>query len=241
MKRQTWLSDRRAQVDRWYAARADTYDEREPSSPVHAALLARVIASVEVGGTILDAACGTGRHMGAILGAGRRVVGIDRSTRMLEQARRTYPHVEVARIDLQDLDPRDAFDAAVCIDAMEYVPPEDWPVVLGNLRRAVRPGGLVYLTVEEIDRAYADAIEAGLPVVTGEHHRRGGGYHFYPTRDQVAAWLAGARLEIVAADTSPGAGYAYWHLLVRHAETAPACPPRARPTPDQDRPPSGIG
>jgi predicted peptidase len=68
---------------------------------------------------------------------------------MLEQARRKHPGVEVEQIGLQELAFRDAFDAAICIDAMEYVPPEDWPVVLGNLRRAARPGGLVYLTVEE--------------------------------------------------------------------------------------------
>jgi SAM-dependent methyltransferase len=223
VNRQTWLSERRAQAERSYTANAPTYDEREPSSPVHAALLARIIASVDVGGTILDAPCGTGRYMDAILGAGRRVVGIDQSAGMLEQARLSHPDVPVEHACLQELAFHDAFDAAICIDAMEYVPPEDWPVVLGNLRRAVRLGGLVYLTVEEIDRsevdrAYADAVEAGLPVVPGEHHRRGGGYHFYPTRDQVAAWLAEVQLEIVAQDTSPGTNYAYWHLLTRRSD-----------------------
>ena len=39
------------------------------------------------------------------------------------------------------------------IDAMENVTPEDWPPVLANLRRAVRPGGHLYLTVEEADEA----------------------------------------------------------------------------------------
>ena len=223
MNRQTWLSERRAQAERSYTASAPTYDEREPSSPVHAAFVALVDASVDVGGTILNAACGTGRYTDAILDAGLQVVGIDQSAGMLEQARRKHPGVEVEQTGLQELAFRDAFDAAICIDAMEYVPPEDWPVVLGNLRRAVRPGGLVYLTVEEIDRAevdraYADAVEASLPVVSGEHHRRGGGYHFYPTRDQVTAWLAAARLEIVAEDTSPGTNYAYWHLLLRRAK-----------------------
>ena len=224
MNRHTWLSDRRAQAERWYTANAPTYDEREPSSPVHAAFLARVIVSVDVGGTILDAPCGTGRHMDAILAGGHRVVGIDQSTGMLEEARLKHPGVEVVQLGLQELAFQDAFDAAICIDTMEYVPPEDWPVVLVNLRRAVRPGGLVYLTVEEIDRAevdraYADAIEAGLPVVPGEHHRRGGGYHFYPTRDQVTAWLAEAGLEVIAEDTSQGTNYAYWHLLLRRTES----------------------
>ena len=33
---------------------------------------------------------------------------------------------------------------------MESVSPEAWPRVLGTLRRAVRPGGLVSLTVEQV-------------------------------------------------------------------------------------------
>ena len=37
------------------------------------------------------------------------------------------------------------------IEAMQHIPPEDWPGVLANLHRAVRPGGLVYLTVQELE------------------------------------------------------------------------------------------
>jgi hypothetical protein len=59
------------------------------------------------------------------------------------------------------------------VDAMEFVPPEDWPVVLERFGRALRPGGWVYLTVE---RAPGDRVRtgnqaarrAGLPVVNGE-------------------------------------------------------------------------
>ncbi len=48
------------------------------------------------------------------------------------------------------------------IDAMENIPPEDWPTVLANLHRAVRPGGMLYVTVEEMDQAEIDAaFEAG--------------------------------------------------------------------------------
>jgi hypothetical protein len=59
------------------------------------------------------------------------------------------------------------------IDAMEHIPPEDWPGVLANLRRAVRPGGLVYVTVEELRRHHIErALESlsvrGLPAVRGE-------------------------------------------------------------------------
>ena len=112
------------------------------------------------------------------------------------------------------------FDAAMCVDAMENVPPEDWPLVLANLRDAVS-GGQVYLTVEEIpdsavDEAFELATAAGLPAVRGET-LRGGGYHYYPTVDQVKAWIQAAGLEIAEEGRSRGSNYGYWHLLMRSA------------------------
>jgi hypothetical protein len=103
---------------------------------------------------------------------------------------------------------------------MENVPPEDWPRVLGNLRRALRPGGLLYLTVEqveerELDRAFADASARGLPVVRGEEAGEGAGYHHYPSRERVGYWLEEGMLAVVAEDVTIGDGYSYLHLLTR--------------------------
>ncbi len=92
---------------------------------------------------------------------------------------------------LAALDYREQFDAALTIDAMENVPPEDWPVVLANLRTAVRPSSPLYLTVEEIagdevDAAYRDLSGKGLPAVRGEVIEGDvAGYHYYPERDRV--------------------------------------------------------
>ena len=77
-----------------------------------------------------------------------------------------------------------AVDAVITVDAMENIPPEDWPLVLANLHRAVRPDGVMYLTVEEvdqsqIDRAFASLSARGLPAVRGEIVEGGevAGYH----------------------------------------------------------------
>ena len=115
------------------------------------------------------------------------------------------------------------FDAAMTVDAMENVFPEDWPAVLANLRRAVRPGGHLYLTVEEVpetdlDEAFADLSARGLPVVRGEVIEGDvAGYHFYPGRDQVARWLEAEGLAIVDQDTEALEDWGYWHLLLRVA------------------------
>jgi 2-polyprenyl-3-methyl-5-hydroxy-6-metoxy-1,4-benzoquinol methylase len=65
------------------------------------------------------------------------------------------------------------FDAVLTIEAMQHIPPEDWPGVLANLRRAARPGGLLYLTVQDlhqhhIQRAFDSLRARGLPAVRGE-------------------------------------------------------------------------
>jgi hypothetical protein len=128
------------------------------------------------------------------------------------------------KVGLEELELDGAFDAAMCIDAMEFVCPEDWPRVLAGLHRAVRGSGLIYVTVERIDSAelasaFAEATAAGLPVVYGESIRRGGVYHYYPTRDRVSRWLAAEGLEIVDEGISRARTYGYLHILARgHAE-----------------------
>jgi ubiquinone/menaquinone biosynthesis C-methylase UbiE len=218
--RQAWLRERRRTAEeRHDAIHAFTYDEHYGEiGPTHRRFVADLVEGCPPGGTVLDAACGTGKYFAMVLDAGRRVVGTDQSSGMLARARARFPAVPTEKVGLQELDFDAEFDAVMCVDAMENVPPEDWPAVLARLRRAVRPGGRLYLTVEEVgqdelDEVYADARARGLPVVRGEESRDG--YHYYPSREQVAAWLEAAGLAVLARDVSPGDGYAYLHLLTR--------------------------
>jgi SAM-dependent methyltransferase len=222
--RQAWLAERRRTTEeRHDAIHAFTYDEEFGEiGPTHRRFVADLLERCPPGGTVLDAACGTGRFFGMVLDAGRRVVGTDQSTGMLARARARNPQVPLERVGLQELAFEAEFDAVMCIDAMENIPPEDWPRVVANLRRALRPGGHLYLTVEEVDdgeldRALADATAQGLPAVRGELAERGAGYHYYPSREQVRAWLEEGGLVVVAEDASPGDGYGYLHLLTRPA------------------------
>jgi hypothetical protein len=91
----------------------------------------------------------------------------------------------------------------MCVDAMEFVPPEDWPPVLERFRRALRPGGWLYLTLElapsdRVRTANQAARPSGLRVVDGEVIWDGpdGYYHHYPSMQQVRAWLADAGFAI---------------------------------------------
>ncbi len=225
VERQEWLRERRQTAEEGYDKLEGTtyYEGPEGITPTHSRFVTRVIELSPPGGLILDAACGTGRYFGMILDAGRRAVGIDQSAGMLARARAKHPEVDTEKVGLQELALDAKFDAVMCIDAMEFVFPEDWPRVMGNLRRALRPGGHLYLTAElvnerELEEAFADATAKGLPVVPGENLLRGG-YHFYPAVTQVASWINEAGLRAVEDDYSDHGNYGYYHLIAQRPMT----------------------
>ncbi len=107
------------------------------------------------------------------------------------------------------------------IDAMEHIAPEDWPLVLSNLHRAVRPGGVMYLTVEEvgqsrIDQAFESLSARGLPAVRGEIVEGDvAGYHYYPGREQAIEWFRHEGLGIADEGLGQEDGWGYRHFLLR--------------------------
>jgi len=173
------------------------------------------------GGTVLDAPCGTGKYFPLVAAAGHLVAGADGSAGMLAQAAVRGIASLLAHTALQDLAYDHEFDAVMTVDAMENVPPEDWPTVLAHLRRAVRPGGVLYLTVEEvsdlrIDHAFDALAARGLPAVRGEIVDGDvAGYHYYPGRNHVLAWFAAAGLDVIDEDYSAEEDWGYRHFLLR--------------------------
>ncbi len=133
---------------------------------------------------------------------------------MLERARAKFPEVPVEKLGLQELAYEGTFDAIVCIDVLELLPPEDWSRVLTSFRRALVPGGLLYFTVElpeeDLPVVYRAAVEAGLPVVEGEYVKDGG-YHYYPEIVRVGAWVDAAGFDTVEDVVGDG----YHHFLAR--------------------------
>jgi SAM-dependent methyltransferase len=221
MDRETWLGERRDAVEADYDADAADYNDLDYPADMQHEWVGRVLELIPPGATVLDAPCGTGRYFALITGAGMRVAGVDQSAGMLAKARGRDLAVWLERCRLQDLSRTGEFDAAVTIDALENVPPEDWPVVLANLRRAVRPGGVLYMTVEEVDQRHIDAAfeslsERGLPAVRGEIVEGNvAGYHYYPGRERVLGWLAAVGLDIIDEGYSAEKTWGYRHFLLR--------------------------
>jgi SAM-dependent methyltransferase len=192
--------------------------------PTHERLLRQLLSRIPAGGSVLDAACGTGKYWPLIRDSGRRVFGIDHSQEMLDRAALKHPDVPVERVALRDLAYAARFDAVICMDAMECVFPEDWPIVLRNFARALKPPrGYVYLTVEipdvDLHAALAAGRQAGYPLQPGEVLGMNDGgalgiaaYHYYPTDQAVDQWLAAAGYAVI--DDVTGDGYRHIVALV---------------------------
>lgn len=157
--------------DRW----AETYDATD--NPVVGMDQRHALAALRprAGERVLDAGCGTGRHLRGLLAAGCRVTGVDFSAGMLAVARRRAPGVPLARADLQRGLPfaADTFDAVLCALVGEHL--SDLAACFGEIARVMGPGARFVFTVyaPELAAAGSEAnFEAG-----GVEYRLGAELH----------------------------------------------------------------
>ncbi|MHB8080356.1 MAG: ArsR/SmtB family transcription factor, partial [Candidatus Krumholzibacteriia bacterium] len=143
------LRDRDARAGRFFAGAARRWDDirREfESSELH---LAAVAALVPPGLRVVDVGTGTGALLPLLAAAGCRVIAIDSSAAMLEQAREAcarerLTEITFQRADVQALPLRDGVcDAAFAALVLRHVARP--AAALAELARVVRPGGRVVL------------------------------------------------------------------------------------------------
>lgn len=219
MDRRRWLQERRREAEErydslWAPSYGETYGLYPNASQQQ--FIRRFLSLMSPHSRILDAACGAGRYTPALLEAGHSVLCIDQSRGMLLRLHEKLPGVPFEKLGLQEMAYEEAFEGAICMDALEHVAPEDWPLTLRNFERALKPGGRLYFTVElapdeEIEQAFLRQKNAGLPVVRGEWADMDEVYHYYPSMQQVKDWIQGAGLALL----EEGEGDGYHHFIVR--------------------------
>jgi SAM-dependent methyltransferase len=140
-----------------YRATKETYDKIAPkyASDHHNMSFWSVPMDIFSGylvgaSTVLDAGCGHGRDIKSLAEKGFRVIGIDYSEAMLEQARKLLPSGDFRQMDLRHLEFPDAsFDAVWAAASIHHIKAEDVASVIQDFRRILRPNGIFFVGVRE--------------------------------------------------------------------------------------------
>ena len=150
-----------------YAGFAERYDlfhgEFGQHNPTEVGFFAELFARHQVE-TVLDCACGTGRHLHLFHSLGYQVTGSDLSPSMLEQARVNLAGLGLG-IPLSQADYRElpqhydrTFDAVVCLSSSILHMPDDEQALraLRSMRDVLRPSGILVLTQGTTDRQWRE-------------------------------------------------------------------------------------
>jgi ubiquinone/menaquinone biosynthesis C-methylase UbiE len=148
MSNQIELDDYKQQIADLYSRRSPTYDE----SDWHPRIAHRLVEYAQIGRgqQVLDIATGTGMvaiEAAQIVGSEGRVVGVDISPGMLDQARCKIEALELSNIELMLADaealnfPANSFDRVLCSSALIWM--TDIPAALRLWHQFLKPDGLI--------------------------------------------------------------------------------------------------
>jgi len=183
------LARRRASTSEFFRRTAPEWDRLRHETLGPSAVLDRIVERIGRGpGTVVDLGTGTGLLLERVASPDRRVIGVDASPEMLQEARRRVeetplPATELRLGSLEHLPLGDG-EADIMVASMVLHHVADVPAVLRELRRGLAPGGrLLVADLEEFDdAAFWQSLGAQWP-----------GFR----REDLRAWLAEAGFERV--------------------------------------------
>ena len=133
--------------------------------PLDRELLDRFAAIVAGRGEVCDMGCGPGQIARYLRDAGATVFGLDLSPRMLEQARQLNPDISFQEGNMMSLDLPDGTIAGIAaFYAIVNVPKESLPLVLREMQRVLKPGGLLLLAFHSGDEILHEDELWGRPI-----------------------------------------------------------------------------
>lgn len=149
--------------------------------PLDRDLLDRYADAVRGRGTVCDLGCGPGHVAGYLHERGVEVIGIDLSEGMVAEARRLHPGTTFHQGDMTALEVADgAWAGIVAFYSLIHISREHMPVVLGELNRVLRAGGLLFAAFHLGSETRHVEEMWGVPVTLD--------FEFFE-RDEMEAWL----------------------------------------------------
>ena len=140
------ISDVQTSYDRVAAEYVQRIFEELEHKPLDRQLLDRFAARIPRAGSACDLGCGPGHVARYLHERGVQVIGVDLSPVMVEHARRLNPGIEFKQGDMLSLDIEDAtWDGVAAFYSIIHIPVHNLVVALSEIKRVLRPGGLLLL------------------------------------------------------------------------------------------------
>jgi SAM-dependent methyltransferase len=123
------------------------------AKPLDRALLDRFIAGIKGRGPVCDMGCGPGQIGRYLYDHGlsapeNPILGVDLAHEMVREAQRLNPMITYRQGDMLALDaPDDAWAGIVAFYSIIHIPPPQVVGALRELKRVLRPGGLLLLSI----------------------------------------------------------------------------------------------
>ncbi len=195
-----------------YDSFAEAYSAENEVSLINAyyerpAMLA--LAGNVAGRRILDAGCGSGPLLAALRDRGAIVTGFDSSTGMLELARRRLG--DGADLQVADLGsplpfPDGTFDDVTASLVLHYL--QDWGPPLAELRRVLKPGGRLIVSVDHPFLFPYTTSSGATPAINLMHREAGRKADYFATCNYTFEWTMGGQTALMS----------FWHRPL-HAMT----------------------
>jgi SAM-dependent methyltransferase len=131
----------------WYDANAEAFVART-FGPGMEGDRAKFLAYVPDSGAVLDAGCGSGRDALALVKAGYKVCAFDGSAKLAAIAG-ANTGLAVRHLAFSQMDWDAAFDGVWACATLLHLRAAELPDVFGKIRKALRPGGVLYASFKE--------------------------------------------------------------------------------------------
>ena len=144
-------TDNKSELSSSYDEVADEYVRRIAGElehkPFDRELLDRYAAMFDANATVCDMGCGPAHVARYLSERGVKVIGIDLSPGMVEQARRLNPDLDICQGDMTSLDvPDESWAGIVAFYSLIHIPRASVARTLSELGRCLRPGGRLLLS-----------------------------------------------------------------------------------------------
>jgi SAM-dependent methyltransferase len=169
-------------------------------------------------GRLLDVGCASGAFLKCALRAGWKVAGVEPSSTLAESARRaTGGDADIQSCGLQEAHFEARFDAITLWDVLEHVPD---PIAFARAcRNLLKPGGILFVNVPDIDSSVARLLAGRWPLLLPEHLNyfntsalqgcaEAAGFSVIRFSSRMASFSIGYVLHRLAQHDIPGAGWA---------------------------------